>query len=121
MGLSSHIYVRGISLMSYFECTLPCTSYNCPVLDAFGNSVLNFVLIIFLAWTFFITIFPYSTLCLIIGVLVGFIELPFCCWCIPQCNQVGLHFLAECEFGYGEYQPNLIWRVRQHAHECSIL
>ncbi len=53
-----------------------------------ASSVINFVLIIFLSWTFFITIFPCSTLSLLLGVVVGFIELPFCCWCIPQCNQV---------------------------------
>jgi hypothetical protein len=51
-------------------------------------SVINFVLIIFLSWTFFISLFPHSTLCLLVGIVVGFIELPFCCWCIPQCNQL---------------------------------
>eukprot|EP00802_Teleaulax_amphioxeia_P024947 Tamp_25729.p1 GENE.Tamp_25729~~Tamp_25729.p1 ORF type:complete len:215 (-),score=63.22 Tamp_25729:158-802(-) len=52
------------------------------------GGVINFVLIIFLSWTFFISLFPHSTLCLLVGIVVGFIELPFCCWCIPQCNQL---------------------------------
>ena len=50
------------------------------------GGVANFVIIVFLSWTFFISLFPHSTLCLLAGVLVGFIELPFCCWCIPQCK-----------------------------------
>jgi hypothetical protein len=50
------------------------------------GGVANFAIIVFLSWTFFISLFPHSTLCLLVGVLVGFIELPFCCWCIPQCK-----------------------------------
>lgn len=50
------------------------------------GGVINFVLIVFLSWTFFISLFPHSSLCLLVGVLVGFVELPFCCWCIPQCK-----------------------------------
>jgi len=52
------------------------------------GGVTNFVLIVFLSWTFFISLFPHSTLCLVVGILVGMIELPFCCNCIPQCNRV---------------------------------
>ena len=52
------------------------------------GGVANFVLIVFLSWTFFISLFPHSTLCLLVGVLVGFVELPFCCWCIPQCKML---------------------------------
>jgi len=70
-----------------------CTDH----LLVFG-SVINFALIIFLSWTFVISAFPHSLLCFAIGIVIGLIELPFCCWCIPHCNTVrsSLFLLLGC-------------------------
>ena len=51
------------------------------------GGVFNFVAISLLSCVFVLSLFPHSMMCLLVGVGIGIVELPFCCWCIPPCKK----------------------------------
>mmetsp|Transcript_32305 Transcript_32305/g.50360 ORF Transcript_32305/g.50360 Transcript_32305/m.50360 type:complete len:176 (+) Transcript_32305:81-608(+) len=48
----------------------------------------NVVVVIFLSLMFFTSMFPTAIFCCAISVIVGILELPFCCTCLPICQEI---------------------------------